>query len=89
MLVAEDLSPADLSMLEGDKFKGIVLATGGVTSHASILAKSFEIPSVVAVEDLIESVHQGDMLIVDGNAGSVHVNPKSEVIREYDRLERD
>ena len=75
VLVAQDLSPADLSMLEGDKFKGIVLSTGGVTSHASILAKSFEIPSVVAVEDLMETVHQGDLLIVDGNAGGVHVNP--------------
>ncbi|HEU4772056.1 MAG TPA: phosphoenolpyruvate--protein phosphotransferase, partial [Candidatus Udaeobacter sp.] len=74
---------------EGDKFRGIALATGGVTSHASILAKSFEIPSVVAIEDLTESVHQGDMLIIDGNAGSIHVNPNSEVIREYDRLERD
>jgi phosphotransferase system enzyme I (PtsP) len=89
VLVAEDLSPADLSMLEGDKFRGIALATGGVTSHASILAKSFEIPSVVAVEDLMEFVHQGDLLIIDGNAGSIHVNPNSEVIREYDRLERD
>ena len=89
VLVAEDLSPADLSMLEGDKFRGIALATGGVTSHASILAKSFEIPSVVAVEELMESVHQGDLLIIDGNAGSIHVNPNAEVIREYDRLERD
>ncbi len=89
VLVAEDLSPADLSMLEGDKFRGIALATGGVTSHASILAKSFEIPSVVAIEELAESVHPGDMLIIDGNAGSVHVNPNAEVIREYDRLERD
>jgi len=89
VLVAQDLSPTDLSMLEGDKFKGIVLATGGVTSHASILAKSFEIPSVVAVEGLMEAVHQNDMLIVDGNAGSVHVNPNPEVIREYNRLERD
>jgi phosphotransferase system enzyme I (PtsP) len=89
VLVAEDLSPADLSMLEGDRFKGIVLSTGGVTSHASILAKSFEIPSVVAIEDLMESVHQGDQLIVDGNAGVVYVNPNEEVIREYDRLERD
>jgi len=89
VLVAEDLSPADLSMLEGDKFKGIALATGGVTSHASILAKSFEIPSVVAIEGLMGSVHAGDMLIIDGNAGSVHVNPNTEVIREYDRLERD
>lgn len=89
ILVAQDLSPADLSMLEGDKFKGIVLATGGVTSHASILAKSFEIPSIVAVEDLMGKVRQGDMLIVDGNSGGVHVNPSLEVIREYDRLECD
>src|SRR4030095_10643356 len=89
VLVAQDLSPADLKMLEGDKFKGIALATGGVTSHASILAKSFEIPSVVAIEGLMEAVHQDDMLIVDGNAGNVHVNPNPEVIREYNRLERD
>ena len=89
VLVAEDLSPADLSMLEGDRFKGIVLATGGVTSHASILAKSFEIPSVVAIEGLTDIIHQGDQLIVDGNAGVVYANPNPEVIREYDRLERD
>jgi phosphotransferase system enzyme I (PtsP) len=89
VLVAEDLSPADLSMLEGDRFRGIVLATGGVTTHASILAKSFEIPSVVAVEDLMESVHQGDPVIVDGNSGTVYVNPGPEITREYDRLIRD
>ncbi|HEX9265620.1 MAG TPA: phosphoenolpyruvate--protein phosphotransferase [Candidatus Binatia bacterium] len=89
VLVAEDLSPADLSMLEGDKFKGIALATGGVTSHASILAKSFEIPSVVAIEGLMDSIHNDDMLIVDGNAGNVHVNPNPEVTREYNRLEKD
>lgn len=89
ILVAEDLSPADLSLIEGDHFRGIVLATGGVTSHASILAKSFEIPSVAAVEGLIENVRQGDSLIVDGNSGVVYINPSHEVVREYDRLERE
>jgi len=89
ILVAEDLLPADLSIIEGDHFKGIVLATGGVTSHASILAKSFEIPSVVAVETLLENVRQGDSLIVDGNSGVVYINPSQEVVREYDRLERE
>lgn len=89
VLVAEDLSPADLSMLEGDRFRGIVLATGGVTTHASILAKSFEIPSVVAVENLMETVHHGDSVIVDGNSGVLYVNPKQEIAREYDRLESD
>jgi phosphoenolpyruvate-protein phosphotransferase len=53
------------------------------------LAKSFEIPSVVAVEDLLDSVRPGDALIVDGNSGLVYVNPNQEVAREYDRLERD
>ena len=89
ILVTEDISPADLALLEGDHFRGIVLATGGVTSHASILAKSFEIPSVVAVEGLMDTVRQGDSLIVDGNSGVIYINPSQEVIREYDRLERE
>src|ERR1043166_3360077 len=74
ILVAEDLLPADLSLIEGDHFRGIVLATGGVTSHASILAKSFEIPTVVAVEGLLENVRDGDSLIIDGNSGVVYIN---------------
>jgi len=89
VLVAEDLSPADLSMLEGGRFRGILLATGGVTTHASILAKSFEIPSVVAIDGLLDRVRQGDAVIVDGNSGVVFVNPSQEITREYDRLERD
>jgi len=88
ILVAEDLSPADLALVEGDRFQGIVLATGGVTSHASLLAKSFEIPTVVAAEGLLESVRKEDSLIVDGNSGVVFVNPNSDIVGEYDRLER-
>jgi phosphotransferase system enzyme I (PtsP) len=89
ILVAEDLSPADLSLIEADHFRGIALSTGGVTSHASILAKSFEIPSVVGVEGLLDAVQHGDSLIVDGNSGVVYINPSQEVIREYDRLETE
>lgn len=89
VLVAEEISPADLTLLEGDRFRGIVLASGGVTSHASILAKSFEIPSVVAVDGLMDAVRQGDALIIDGNSGVIYINPSQEVIREYDRLERE
>ena len=88
ILVAEDLSPADLALIERDRFQGIVLATGGVTSHASLLAKSFEIPTVVAAEGLLESVRKEDSLIVDGNSGVVFVNPNNDIVGEYDRLER-
>ena len=89
VLVAQELTLSDLSLVEHDHLCAIVLATGGVTSHATILAKSFEIPTVVGVEHLIETVHEGDQLIVDGNSGVVYVNPATDVSREYDRIARE
>jgi phosphotransferase system enzyme I (PtsP) len=89
VLVAEELTLSDLALIEHQHLRGIVLATGGVTSHASILAKSFEIPTVVGVEHLTETVHEGDDLVVDGNSGVIYVNPAVDVAREYDRLQRD
>jgi phosphotransferase system enzyme I (PtsP) len=89
VLVAEELTLSDLSIVEHDHLCGIVLATGGVTSHASILAKSFEIPTVVGVEHLTEAAHEGDTMVVDGNSGVVYVNPQPDVAREYDRLDRE
>ncbi|HWP57316.1 MAG TPA: phosphoenolpyruvate--protein phosphotransferase [Candidatus Acidoferrales bacterium] len=89
VLVSDDLLPADLSLIEGGRFRGIVLAKGGVTSHAALLAKSFELPTVVGVEGLLESVRPGDSVIVDGNSGVVFVNPNPDIVQEYERLERD
>ena len=89
VLVADELTLSDLSTIEHEHLCAIVLATGGVTSHASILAKSFEIPTVVGCEHLIETVREGDDLIVDGNSGVLYVNPPVDVAREYERLERD
>ncbi len=86
VLVAHELTLADLSLMEHDRLKGIVLATGGVTSHASILAKSFEIPTVVGVGHVAEVLHEGDNVVVDGNSGVVYVNPSVDVMREYHRL---
>jgi phosphotransferase system enzyme I (PtsP) len=88
ILVAEELSLSDLCLVDHSQLKGVVLASGGATSHASILAKSFEIPTVVGVEHA-ELVQQGDTLIVDGNSGVVYINPGVEVIREYERLDRE
>ena len=88
VLVAEELTVSDLSVMEHGDLKAIVLATGGVTSHASILAKSFEIPTVVGVDHLLESVREGDEVVIDGNAGVVYVNPSVEVVREYERIDR-
>jgi len=89
VLVASDIALSDLALIEQENLKAVVLASGGVTSHASILAKSMEIPTVVGVERAEEAIREGDELVVDGNAGVVFVNPTPEILREYDRLERE
>jgi phosphotransferase system enzyme I (PtsP) len=91
VLVAEEITLSDLSLIEHDHLRGIVLGRGGPTSHASILAKSFEIPTVVGAQAAADDgeVHEGDELIVDGNSGVVYLNPPIDVVREYDRLERE
>jgi phosphotransferase system enzyme I (PtsP) len=85
VLVATELTLSDIVLIEPEQLKGIVMGAGGATSHASILAKSLEIPTVVGVERLDE-IHEGTHLIVDGNAGTVYVRPSGEVVREYGRL---
>ncbi|GIW43574.1 MAG: phosphoenolpyruvate--protein phosphotransferase [Candidatus Binatia bacterium] len=86
VLVANEIALSELTIMEQGGLKGLVLGTGGVTSHAAILARSLEIPTVVGVEGAGEKIQDGDVLIVDGNAGLVFVNPRPEVVGEYERL---
>ena len=83
IMVAEELTLSQLTLVCHDKLAGIALQSGGVTSHAAILARAFEIPTVVGVEHLMESVIEGDPLVIDGNSGIVYVNPSREIEREY------
>lgn len=88
ILIAEELTLSQMTLVSHENLAGIALQSGGVTSHAAILARAFEIPTVVGVEHLIEAVTEGDNLVLDGNSGVVYVNPSGEVEREYQLLIR-
>ncbi|HLI80386.1 MAG TPA: phosphoenolpyruvate--protein phosphotransferase [Candidatus Binataceae bacterium] len=83
IIVAEELTLSQLTLVSHENLIGIALQSGGVTSHAAILARSFEIPTVVGVEHLMESVVEADTLVLDGNSGIVYVNPTPEVEKDY------
>ncbi len=83
IIVAEELTLSQLTLVSHEKLAGIALQSGGVTSHAAILARAFEIPTVVGVEHLMDSIVEGDHLVLDGNSGVVYVNPGSEIERDY------
>ncbi len=86
IIIAEELTLSQLTLVSHENLAGIALQSGGATSHAAILARAFEIPTVVGVEHLMESVVEGDALVIDGNSGVVYVNPSNEVEREYQLL---
>jgi phosphotransferase system enzyme I (PtsP) len=89
IVIASDISPIDLIGLRQDNLKGIVLSRGGQTSHTVILAKSFEIPMVIGVRDILDTVKENDFLIVDGTSGLVFSKPPQVIIDEYVRLKTE
>lgn len=83
IIVAHDLSPADVLQIDKSKVIGFVTDLGGKTSHSAILSRALEIPAVVGLERVTAEVADGDILIIDGAAGVVVVNPDQETFRDY------
>lgn len=83
VVVAHDISPADMVKLRGARFAAFATDLGGGTSHTAIVARSMGVPAVVALGNIRLLARDGDMLIVDGEAGVVLVNPSERVLNEY------
>jgi phosphoenolpyruvate-protein phosphotransferase (PTS system enzyme I) len=88
IVIAYDLAPSDTAMMHRKHVIGFVTDIGGKTSHTAIMAKSLEIPAVVGLENITENVKNGDMLIVDGSSGFVHLNPSRIKITQYLREQK-
>jgi phosphotransferase system enzyme I (PtsP) len=86
ILIAADLSPQELLSFRQKKLRGLALSRGGRTSHTAILAKSFEIPMVIGLSEILDQVQTGDRLILDGNSGLVFKNPSEDILTEYKGL---
>src|SRR5450755_1739626 len=91
VLVANDISPADMLQWKGGVFLGFVTDVGGKNSHTAIVARSMDIPAVVGAREASRLIRQDDWLIIDGDAGIVVVDPTPAVVDEYRAIkaERD
>ncbi|WP_372657931.1 phosphoenolpyruvate--protein phosphotransferase [Hydrogenophaga sp.] len=83
VLVAHDLSPADMLQFKQSVFAGFVTDVGGKTSHTAIVARSMDIPAVVGARSASHLVQQDDWVIIDGEAGVVVVDPSPILLAEY------
>ncbi len=83
ILVAHDISPADAIQFKQHEFAAFITDVGGVTSHTAILARSLNIPSIVALQRAHDLIRDGELIIVDGKQGVVIVNPDTSILTEY------
>ena len=83
ILVAHDISPADAIQFKQHNFAAFITDVGGVTSHTAILARSLNIPSIVALQRARDLINDGELIIVDGTLGVVIANPSAEILAEY------
>lgn len=87
VLAAHELTPSDLSSLDRTRVAALVMAAGGATSHAAIIARQLGIPALVAVGDGLHAIPEGTQVVVDASAGRLEYAP-TELDVERARLER-
>ncbi|MDH4286465.1 MAG: PEP-utilizing enzyme, partial [Gallionella sp.] len=83
ILVAHDLSPADLILFKPHQYAAFVTDVGGATSHTAIVARSLDTPCVVGLRLARELIREDDLLILDGEQGALIINPDKTILAEY------
>ena len=88
VLIAHDLSPADMLQFKQSVFAGFVTDVGGKTSHTAIVARSMDIPAVVGARTASHLINQDDWVIIDGDQGVVVIDPSPVLLAEYGAKQR-
>jgi phosphotransferase system enzyme I (PtsI) len=84
ILVAQDLTPAETSQINLERVMGFITDRGGKASHTGIVARSLEIPAVVGLKNATASIRSDDLIIVDGNSGTVIIRPAEDNLVRYE-----
>lgn len=85
VLVASEISPADMAQIDPENVRAVVAALGGVEGHTAIMARAQGLPAVLGVHGLIGSIETGSEIIVDGSQGIVIVDPLPDTVKLYEK----
>jgi phosphotransferase system enzyme I (PtsI) len=86
ILIAEDLPPSDVALLNRKNTLGFATDVGSKTSHSAIMARSLQLPAVVGLQGLSRKIQSGSPALLDGYSGLVIVNPADQTLFEYGKL---
>ena len=84
VLLADELTPADTALLDPTRVAGFATALGGAEGHTAIMARALGIPAVLGCVGLLQGVGHGDVVLINGGAGTVTINPSPETLAHYE-----
>ena len=87
IVIAKDLFPSDLLKLTSENVSGVILVSGGATSHLSILARSLQMPMVIANDSQLLEIKDGTKILLDAESGYIHINPTDDILKEVENRE--
>ena len=87
-LLVQDLAPADAVLLQQHGVRALITESGGVTSHTAILARSLGVPTIIGLRQALRYIRQGDVIVVDGERGTVIVDPDERTLGHYQRRQQ-
>jgi len=88
IVFADDLYPSDIATIDRAMAEAIVTEVGGQTSHTAIIAKSYEIPAILGVDQVMHQIKHGDFIIVDAISNKIIINPETSVIESYQQKQK-
>ncbi|MFN4259260.1 MAG: phosphoenolpyruvate--protein phosphotransferase [Gemmataceae bacterium] len=89
VIVAPEILPSQAVRFERLQVAGILTEGGGATGHAVILARALGIPAITGLRGLLNDIHTGDLIAMDGREGHVYINPGPEIESAYRKLQRE
>lgn len=88
IIVTQELTTSDTAKINMKNVSGIISEIGGTNSHVSIIARNKQIPMIIRVEDVVKQINDGDIVVINGKTGNIHVNPSIEEMAQYEKQQK-
>lgn len=89
IIVASELTTSDTANMKIENISGMLTSTGGINSHASIIARNYEFPAITGIGSVIDQIKDGDLLILNGSTGEFHISPDNNLLDAYTKARED
>ena len=89
IIVTQELTTSDTAKINMKNVSGAISEIGGTNSHVSIIARNKQIPMVIRVEDAVSQIKDGDIIVINGSTGDIHINPTIEEMEKYEKQQKE